>query len=104
MDSIVNIPMYLRELFGSNSPVFPATISNFGTKGSHDIRSESFKLLIRWLKHLVMRKELPSCNDFLSHDMCIDEWLHISTYCDIPVFEELFSKIKVAIESLPEDF
>ena len=104
VDGITYVPTYLRELFGPNSPVFPQTISNFGVKGTHEIKSAQFKLLVKWLKHLVMRKQLPFTEEFLSYEMCIDEWLHISTYCDIPFFEGLFEKIKRTIEALPEEF
>jgi len=47
-----------------------------------------------------MKEKFPSCDELIAHDMNIDEWIYIANYFDIPVFEELFGKIKGVIESL----
>jgi len=99
-DFPVSVPVYLQSLFGKKSPVFSGTTEKFGIKCTHEPRTDGFILLVKWLKHLVMKEKFPSCDELIAHDMNIDEWIYIANYFDIPVFEELFGKIKGVIESL----
>ena len=57
----VEIPVYLKFLFGDQSAFFE--ISKFNqsncNKSYHDINAESLKIIIRWLLVLITRNELP---------------------------------------------
>lgn len=96
LNEYVIVPEYLKPIFGKFTPAFPS--KEFGVSGSHDINGKAFKLLITWLLQLVMRMKLPKCDDLIANEMCIDEWLHIANYFDIPIFVKLFTELQLALQ------
>ena len=91
-DTKIKVPSYLRYLFGEYTPVFHS--EQFPKEGHHEIDEASFKLIIKWLLIMIMRKEFPTVDTMINQEMDINQWLHISDYFDIPIFSDFFRKIK----------
>lgn len=94
----INMPSYLIYLFDNdNSPIWAGSGFSQDNIG-HDIDADVFKLIMKWLLNLVMRKTLPTVDMLIEQEMNIDEWIHITDYFNIPVFIDLFTKLKKSLE------
>lgn len=89
-DTLVAVPLYLRPLFAELTCVFT---DRFGPQDYHDINAVEYNRIVGWLLDLVMRFKLPSLDEMIQLEMNVDEWLHIATYFNIPVFIHLFTEL-----------
>lgn len=91
----IDIPVYLRPLFGQ-SPVFH--IDGFGVVGKHDIDVNILELFRSWLLNLIINKTLPDVNELIQYIANIDDLAYAADYFNIPVFIDLFTRIKSVID------
>lgn len=89
-DTLVSVPLYLRPLFAKLTCSF---VHRFGPQDYHDINPVEYNRIVGWLLDLVMRFKLPSLDEMIQLEMNVDEWLHIATYFNIPVFIHLFTEL-----------
>lgn len=90
-DIIILIPKYLNSIFGDESPIFLGKDFKQTERSGHPIEMlESFKLLIKWTKHLIVNNEWPNVDEMIKYEFDLKYWLEIADYFDIPAFVEFF--------------
>lgn len=103
-DNNVCIPAFLHDLFGTNSSVIVEKKIDQTEDIIHSIELlDSFKLIVQWMKHLVVKREWPNIDEMLKHgfDKNSRQWLKTAIFFDIPIFVTFFTElIKISNQNI----
>lgn len=95
----VEVPLFLKPMFGDHSPIFHQKEWSNSLNDCHDVNFKSFKLIVQWLFMLFLEQKYPDVDMIIQNETNVYEWIHISNYFDIPFFLDYFTKIRECLSN-----